>query len=83
MVQGPNLQTWDFSARKQVAISERFRLRLQVDFFNALNRANFRSPDVGFANLNATGTGSSNANFGKITTAGPARNIQFGLKLNF
>lgn len=83
MVQGPNLQTWDFSARKQVAISERFRVRLQVDFFNAFNRANFRAPDVGFANLNATGFPSSNANFGKITTAGPARNIQFGLKLNF
>jgi hypothetical protein len=83
MVQGPNLQTWDFSARKQLPISERFRLRLQVDFFNSLCRSNFRAPDVGFANLNATGTGSSNANFGKITTAGPARNIQFGLKLNF
>jgi hypothetical protein len=83
MVQAPNLQTWDFSARKQLAISEGVRLRLQVDFFNAFNRANFRNPDVGFANLNATGTGSSNGNFGKITTTGPARNIQFGLKLNF
>lgn len=85
MVQGPNLQTWDFSARKQLAISERFRLRLQVDFFNALNRANFRAPDVGFASLNPAGSAfpSSNANFGRISTAGPARNIQFGLKLNF
>jgi len=90
MVQGPNLQTWDFSARKQVAISERFRLRLQVDLFNAFNRANFRSPDTGFANLSVDAAGnrignggSSNGNFGKITTAGPARNVQLGLKLNF
>ena len=90
IAQGPNLQTWDFSARKQVSISERVRLRLQLDMFNAFNRANFRSPDVGFGNLSldAAGNrigngGSSNGNFGKITTAGPARNIQLGLKLNF
>ena len=90
IIQGPSLQTWDFSGRKQVSLTERFRLRLQVDFFNAFNRANFRAPDTGFASLSldAAGNrigngGSSNGNFGKITTAGPARNIQFGLKLNF
>jgi len=72
-VQGPNLQTWDFSMRKQFRISERFNLRFQADMFNAFNRANFRAP----ATVITTG------GFGTITTAGPARNIQFGLKLNF
>ena len=73
IIQGPPLKTWDISARKQLAINERFNLRLQADFFNVFNRANFRSPAVV-----VTGGG-----FGAITTAGPARNIQFGLKLNF
>ncbi|HET6974032.1 MAG TPA: Plug domain-containing protein [Pyrinomonadaceae bacterium] len=73
IVQGPNLQTWDFSMRKQFTLSERFNLRFQADMFNAFNRANFRSP----ATVLTTG------GFGRITTAGPARNIQFGLKLNF
>jgi len=82
IVQGPNLQTWDFSMRKQFALTERFRLRFQVDMFNAFNRANFRSPDVAFGTLTAAG-GPSNGAFGKISTAGPARNIQLGLKLNF
>jgi len=72
-VQGPNLQTWDFSMRKQFRISERFNLRFQADMFNAFNRANFRAP----------ATVITTAGFGTITTAGPARNIQFGLKLNF
>ena len=72
-VQGPNLQTWDFSMRKQFRLSERFNLRFQADMFNAFNRANFRAP----ATVITTG------GFGTITTAGPARNIQFGLKLNF
>jgi hypothetical protein len=72
-VQGPNLQTWDFSMRKQFRLSERFNLRFQADMFNAFNRANFRAPS----------TVVTTAGFGTITTAGPARNIQFGLKLNF
>jgi Carboxypeptidase regulatory-like domain len=73
IVEGPNLQTWDFSMRKQFQISERFNLRFQADMFNAFNRANFRPP----------ATVLTTAGFGRITTAGPARNIQFGLKLNF
>jgi hypothetical protein len=73
IVQGPNLQTWDFSMRKQFKLTERFNLRFQADMFNAFNRANFRAPAL------VTTT----AGFGTITTTGPARNIQFGLKLNF
>jgi len=86
IVQGPNLQTWDFSMRKQFNLTERFNLRFQVDMFNAFNRANFRAPDIAFGTLTTKpdGTlGPSNGAFGKISTAGPARNIQFGLKLNF
>jgi len=89
IVLGPNLQTWDFSLRKQFRLTERFNLRFQADMFNAFNRANFRAPDLSFGtcpardpNTNAC-LGPSNTAFGKISTAGPARNIQFGLKLNF
>ena len=82
IVQGPSLQTWDFSMRKQFRLTERFNLRFQADMFNAFNRANFRTPDLSFGTLTTAG-GPSNGAFGKISTAGPARNIQFGLKLNF
>jgi len=70
---GPNLQTWDFSMRKQFAVTERFNIRVQADMFNAFNRANFRGPS----------TVVTTAGFGTITTTGPPRNIQFGIKLNF
>jgi hypothetical protein len=86
IVQGPSLQTWDFSMRKQFRLTERFKLRFQADMFNAFNRANFRAPDVAFANCVVTATSTcapSNGAFGKIGVAGPARNIQFGLKLDF
>ena len=72
-VQGPDLMTWDFSMRKQFRLSERFNLRFQADMFNAFNRANYRAPTL-------VRTDSA---FGKIGAAGPARNIQFGLKLTF
>ena len=73
IVVGPNLQTWDFSMRKQFNLTERFNVRFQADMFNAFNHANFRGP----------ATVLTNAGFGTIGTTGPPRNIQFGLKLNF
>ena len=70
---GPGSQTWDFSLRRNFRLTERFDLRFQADIFNAFNRTNFRDMD---SNL-------SNAAFGTISTSGPPRNIQFGLKLTF
>uniref|UniRef100_Q020G9 TonB-dependent receptor n=1 Tax=Solibacter usitatus (strain Ellin6076) TaxID=234267 RepID=Q020G9_SOLUE len=73
IVQGPGLMLWDISLRKEFAATERFRIRLQGDVFNLMNRANFRG-----LNTNATDLA-----FGSITAAGPARNVQLGLKLQF
>ena len=69
----PGAQTWDFSLRRRIALTEKFKLQLQADIFNAFNRTNFRDLD---SNV-------SNAAFGTLSTAGPPRNIQFGLKLTF
>ena len=70
---GPGSQTWDFSIRRNFGLTERFNLRFQADIFNAFNRTNFRDLE---SNL-------SSAAFGTISTSGPPRNIQFGLKLTF
>ncbi len=72
-VLGPGAHTWDFSLRRRFALTEKFNLQFQADIFNAFNRANFRDLET---NLN-------NAAFGQISTSGPPRNIQFGLKLTF
>jgi hypothetical protein len=77
-VEGPSLYLWDFSMRKQFHLTERFKLRFQADMFNAFNRANFKNPSLGWGSLTAPNSG-----FGTITNTGPARNIQFGLKLDF
>ena len=70
---GPGAHTWDFSLRRRFSLTEQFKLQFQADIFNAFNRTNFRDLEP---NL-------SNASFGTISTSGPPRNIQFGLKLTF
>ena len=72
-VEGPGSQVWDFSFRRRVSITERLRLQLQADIFNAFNRTNFRDMEVNLAN----------ASFGTLTAAGPPRTIQLGMKFNF
>jgi Carboxypeptidase regulatory-like domain len=72
-VPGPGLQLWDLSLRKRFALSERWGLQFQADFFNLWNKANF---------LNVA-TDVSNADFGTITSAAPGRNIQLALRLTF
>jgi len=69
----PGLNLWDLSLRKQFILKENMKLRFEANMFNFLNHANFRDPD----------TSPSSSSYGACSTAGPSRNIQFGLKLNF
>ena len=73
IVEGPGLQTYDLSAAKYFPIKERFNLRLQADFFNAFNVANF----------SGLGTTVTSGGFGTLSSAYPGRNLQLGLKLIF
>ena len=72
-VSGPGLLLWDVSLRKEFSATERLKIRFQGDLFNLLNHANFRGLNTNLSNLA----------FGTITSAGPARNVQFGLKASF
>jgi Carboxypeptidase regulatory-like domain len=73
IIRAPGLYLWDISLRKSFPIRESWRLQFQADSFNLANHPNFRS-------LSNTTTDSD---FGSFSACGPARNIQFGLKLNF
>ena len=70
---GPGLALLDASLGKNFALAERFVLKFQADFFNALNRTNF----------NTLNTNVSNTNFGTISSANPPRQVQLSLKLSF
>jgi hypothetical protein len=73
IVRGPGLTLFDFSLRKVFSVNERVKLRFQADAFNALNKANFRGLSVGTVDRE----------FGSVTSAGPGRNVQLGMRLTF
>jgi hypothetical protein len=72
-IYGPGAVTWNVSAFKDIHVFEGAQLEFRTDFFNIFNQVNLKNP-------NATLT---SANFGRITSAGAPRILQFGLKLLF
>ena len=82
---GPGLSTMDFSAFKDARVSGSTHLQFRVEIFNLLNRANFNTPNLIVAVLQAA----PNATFpeasptaGQVTsTSTSSRQVQLGLKL--
>ena len=72
-IYGPGSVNWNASAFKDVQIVERAQLEFRTDFFNIFNQVNLGNPNLTLIS----------ANFGRITSAGSPRILQFGLKLLF
>jgi hypothetical protein len=73
IAQGPGYANWDFSAFKDIRITESKQLQFRAEFFNLLNHTNLRLPDSDI----------SSPTFNHILAAQPAREIQLALKLLF
>lgn len=72
-IEGPHFFSTDLSLRKRWPLARRMRLGVQADIFNLFDRVNLGNPVT-----NAAAVG-----FGQISTAGPARQVQIGLRLEF
>jgi hypothetical protein len=72
---GPGLADWDFSVHKKIAFSENRYFQFRAEIFNVFNRTNFSNPDGGYSDGPTA--------FGKITSAGDPRLLQFALKYFF
>jgi hypothetical protein len=71
---GPGQWNFDFSAHKNIPISERINLQLRTEFFNLFNHANFSNPNSDL----------DSGAFGTIRgTSVNARLVQFAMKLSF
>jgi hypothetical protein len=72
---GPSFFNSDISVVKNFPLlpRENSKLQFRADIFNLFNRAPFNNPT----------TSLSSSLFGKITSAGPARQIQLALRLSF
>jgi hypothetical protein len=67
------IRSEDLALRKATQVAGNVRAELNVQVFNLFNR-----PYWGTANINH-----SSSNFGRVTSAGPGRFVQLGLKLLF
>lgn len=74
VIVGPGINNWDISLFKSFPIRERMNLQFRSEFFNAFNHTQYANPDTW-----TVGTPS----YGVLLAANPAREIQFGLKLEF
>ena len=86
-VSGPWYATLDVGLRKNVPIgfSSSARLQLRIDFFNVLNRTNFNVGSIsGVGGLGVHNRHDPNdTEFGLISDAFAAREMQVGMKLTF
>ena len=73
IIQGPGRHTWDLSFRKKVRITDRTKVGVQADVFNLFNRVNLNNPTVNF----------NDVNYGRISSAGPPRQVQIGVRVEF
>ena len=73
VLRGPFSKTVDASLARTFPAGERIRTEFRAEFFNLLNTANFDIP----------GHTLGNADFGVISTAHPARTVEFVLRLLF
>ncbi|MGA8270932.1 MAG: carboxypeptidase regulatory-like domain-containing protein [Candidatus Sulfotelmatobacter sp.] len=72
---GPGLDDWDFSVHKKIALTETKYFQFRAEIFNVFNHTNYSNPDGGFSD--------GPTSFGKITSAGDPRLLQFALKFFF
>ena len=70
----PGFVNFNLSAFRNFDFSDRLRLQFRAEAYNALNHVNYIEP---------SSTSISAANFGLITGAAPARQVQLGLRLSF
>jgi hypothetical protein len=83
----PGLLSFDTSLDRIFNLTERFHLDVRADAFNVINHTNFAAPSQSGIQIPGIATGVSAAlnstTFGRITSAGDPRILQFSLKLLF
>jgi hypothetical protein len=89
-LRGPGLTNLDIALAKTTSITERVKLELRVEYFNALNHLELAQPTLldNATNINSIPANTSTPLFGQITTTGTFRGAtprigQLGARLTF
>jgi hypothetical protein len=73
----------DMGLTKYFTLTERTKFQFRAEAFNILNHTNFGDPNTNVPDTGAALTSSSVGNFGQITSALPARELQVAAKIVF
>jgi hypothetical protein len=79
-LRAPGFVNWDMGLQKWWNITETMRFQFRFELFNAFNHPNFFTPDTNLGDFNPI---PAINNFGRITSAYPARSLQFAGKFYF
>ncbi len=77
---GPGFSEWDVATIKNFDFAERVRLQFRAQAFNVVNHPSFTTIDT---TVRFDSAGKPAQTYGAITGVGPARTLEFGLKLIF
>ena len=75
---GPGFNQWDLSLLKVFSLQEKARLQLRAESFNLVNHPSFTGIDT---TVRFDTAGKPAQTYGAVTGAGPARVLEFGVKL--
>jgi hypothetical protein len=78
---GPGYRDLALSVFRRIRFTDRLQMELRGEAFNLFNWVNYNDPNTTFQ-PNAAGV-NTDPNFGKITSALPARRIQLGARVTF
>jgi hypothetical protein len=77
---GPGFSQWDASVIKNFTLTEKARLQFRAESFNFLNHPSFTGIDT---TVRFDSAGRPAQTYGAVTGAGPARVLEFGMKVLF
>ena len=79
IIAGPSYVNFDFGLRKEVLLRERYNIDFRAEMFNVLNHPTFLAPNTTME----SGPGTPNPEFGTLSSANPAREVQFSVRFSF
>lgn len=81
LLRGPGINNWDIAIFKNIPVSERFKLQVRAELYNAFNHTQFAAFDA-TARFDPSGA-QINQQFGQFTSARDPRLVQLSARVQF
>ncbi len=79
-LRGPHYLNWDTAILKNWQVKESMRLQFRAELFNTFNHPQFYTPNTSYTGCDPNADQGCSSSLGQITSAFPARTVQFAGK---